>query len=257
MKLRIEEVFDRALAEMNKGRPIDEILKEYPDFAEELKELLSFAQFLDTMPRPAPTEVAITNTIMQVKEMRKKEKAPFIKPLIIFQTPLVRAFAIIVLIVVISGISFSSSLHAMPGEILYPVKTFAEKVQYTLATKPAHRARLKLTFALRRTEELMWIFERKSIVEKNLVSSMLDETDGAFHFALSLPEHEAQDILKHIAEINQTQSLTLEKIKERACACDTVVINEALNKCLKRCQHLEGMLNLQPCPCGGDSCTCW
>uniref|UniRef100_A0A7V0Z438 DUF5667 domain-containing protein n=1 Tax=candidate division WOR-3 bacterium TaxID=2052148 RepID=A0A7V0Z438_UNCW3 len=261
MKLKIEDIFDQMISEIHKGKDIDRILKEYPDFAQELKPLLSMVRELNSLDRPLPDENKIKKTIIKAKEVLKKEThySPF-KYLFIFQPALVRALVVIVLIIIIgtSGLLFSS--RSMPDDALYPVKIFSEKIQDRFTPSNDVKAELHIRFAHRRTDELLYIFNKKKTIDKNLLQSMLNETKQAFHCIELLKEDRAENLLKILAQTNQFQKDMLSNIKNNACACDTGLLNQALNMYERRHSYLEYRLNpdsISPCPCDKDSCTCW
>ncbi len=258
MKSKIEEILDQILDELSQGKAIDEILIKYPDYAQELKPLLKIAQSLKELPKPMPSEESVMQTVIKARnEYRVRKPIYFIRPSSLFQPALIRVLGIIAIIAIISIGSFLFSSRAIPGDVLYPAKIFSERIQYTFSPKLEDRVELRINFASRRTDELLMVFERQNKLDKNLLESMLNETEHAYYSASMLPEEKADNLLRQVAQINNLQKDALKKLKKNACPCDTILINEALNKCISRCQHLENRLNPQPCPCDKDSCTCW
>ncbi len=262
MKLKIEDILEKAIEQMRQGKDIEEILKEYPDFAEELSALLLIARRMNKMPKPAPEEDSIARTIIQAKAILEKEKrVPFFKRFFILQPTFIRAFAIVLLIIAIIGGSLSISARSMPGELLYPVKRFSERIYYALTFDKDGRIELHIKFADRRAGELSYTFNRNKRVDERLLNSMLEETELAYNLIESVNEEKAFKLYKNIADINDAQIKILKDIKNFACVCDTVLINRALDICQKRCRCLENRLksgdNVSPCPECGDSCTCW
>ncbi|MGB9722151.1 MAG: DUF5667 domain-containing protein [bacterium] len=262
MKSRIEEVFDELFRGLASGKDIGELLKEYPEYAEELRPLLEMALRIKELPKPEPEEKAVLETIHKVKEVLYREKkVPIFKKIFIFQPTLIRVFALIILIVIISGTGLLFSSRSMPNEILYPAKRLTEKIQYSLTFNQQGKVELHIRFAERRADELMFVFNKNKKINEDLLSAMLNETENAFHFAEVLGGDRTYNLLKRIAEINQEQISILEGIKNRACPCDTILLNQALDKCKERCQCIEYRLNRRvnqrSCPSCSDSCTCW
>ncbi|MEO0216228.1 MAG: hypothetical protein ABIL14_04355, partial [candidate division WOR-3 bacterium] len=60
MKLKVEEVLDQLLKDMAKGRDVNDKIKEYPEYENELRELLQIAKEFTELPRVEPDERAIT-----------------------------------------------------------------------------------------------------------------------------------------------------------------------------------------------------
>lgn len=262
MKLKIEDILDRAIEQIRQGKDIEGILKEYPDFAAELSVLLLLAREMNKIPKPVPEEDSISRAIIQAKAILEKERnLPFFKRFFMFQPTFIRAFTIVLLIITIIGGGLSFSARSMPGDIFYPVKRFSEKIYYALTFDRDGRVELHIKFADRRAGELSYIFTRNKRVDEVLLNSMLEETELAYNLIESTNTEKAFKLFKRIADINDAQIRILKDIKNIACACDTVLINQALDKCQKRCRCLENRLKsgekVSPCPECGDSCTCW
>lgn len=262
MKLKIEEILDKTIEEIRQGKDIEDVLEKYPEFAEELKTLLLIAKDMEKVPKPMPSDDAIKKTIYQARTLYEKEQKVWsFKKLFIFQPAFVRALAIVIFIILIisSGLSFSA--RTIPGDALYPIKRFSERVYYGLVLSRDGKVKLRIRFADRRAEELVYTFNKNKRIDEKLLNSMLDETENAYKLTESLSEEKAFKLFKKIAEINNAQMDILKNIKQDACACDTNLINQALDVCHRRCQCLENRLKqkdkILPCPDCGDSCTCW
>ncbi len=262
MKLKIEEVLDQLLKEKAKGRDIDEILKNYPEYQDELMELLKIAEAFERLPAFEPDQMAITRTVLEAKDIfHRQEKISIFKRYLILQPTLVRVFGVIIMVILIGGAGLLFSSRSMPGDLLYPAKRFSEKIHYSLTFNPEGKAVLHIKFADRRAEELVYTFNKNRKIDETLLNTMLGETENAYNFSQSLSEDRTLTILKRIAEINEAQIEILKNIKQNACPCDTVLINQAIEKCNQRCKCLENRLNSKDikssCPYCDDTCTCW
>lgn len=100
--------------------------------------------------------------------MRSRRAAPLLR------WALVASLAIILLIVGLSPAVAAS----LPGEPLYSVKQFYEKIELAAATTPPARASVYLRHADRRTQEALTLLERKQFAPE-LVSAALADIDSA------------------------------------------------------------------------------
>ncbi len=262
MKLKIEEILDQLLKEIKDGRDVDEKIKEYPEYGDELRELLQITKQFKELPDVEPDGIAIVRTISKAKEIfYKRQRISLFKRFFAVQPALIKVFAVIIIIVLIGGAGLLFSSRSMPGELLYPVKRFSERIQYSLTSSPEGKTVLHIKFAEQRAAELMYTFNKNKKIDEGLLRVMLNEVEDAFNHSQSLSEDRTLIMLKRIATINEAQMEILKTIKQNVCACDTILINQALDKCNQRCRCLESRLNSKdirsPCPYCNDSCTCW
>jgi hypothetical protein len=265
MKLKADEILDLLLTEMQKGRSLEDCLEEYPEFAQELEPLLRLAGKIEDLPEPEPSPEAIESVLAKIREIavskELKEKKFSLRKIFSLHPVLVRAFAVVLLIIFIGWTSLSFSAKSVPGDVLYPVKLLTEKVQYILTISPEGKAELHLSFADRRTEELVLTFKESEALNKELLSAMLNEAQSALEYLESLTAERSAVLIEKVGKCNQYQKGVLEKIKPMACISDVAVINEAINLCTERHRCIKRILNPESnieqclCPCWGTHCN--
>ena len=242
MKQKIEEILDLLLSEMEKGKSLEDCLKDYPEYGDELRPFLSMAQQIKDLPKPEPTDSAIAETLVKVGKMvageKHMEEGVTSRKFLIFQPALVRALAVILIVIIAGWVGFSYSARSMPGEFLYPMKLFTEKIQYILTVNPQGKAELHITFADKRTEELVNVFDKDKKLNKELLSAMLNEAQSALLYTEAVGSKDSTILAEKIVNLNQYQKNVLEKIKADICCCDTTVVNEAINLCGMRHQWM-------------------
>ncbi len=257
MRLKIEEVLDKLLTKIEQGRSVEDCLREYPEFSQELEPILRLSVKIKGLPKPEPSPEVMSAFFWEVEKVIAEQRAPsfrFRLQRVLALAP-VRVVSLILLVIFVGWTTLSFSARSMPGHILYPVKRFAEKVQHTLTVDQKSNAFLHLTFADRRANELLWAFERQKRIHPGLLSAMLGEVELAIHCSDSLPKEECSELLGKIQRVNQGHKSILERIKVSACGCDTTLIQKAINQCLERNCCIEEKLNPKsgikqsPCPC--------
>ncbi|MDH5186182.1 MAG: DUF5667 domain-containing protein [candidate division WOR-3 bacterium] len=249
MKRDIDEVLDFLLTEIEKGKRIEDCLKEFPEYALELEPLLRLATELNDLPKPETRPEAIGEALRKVRAFvaeRRQAKKRF--PLVRFfslQPAIVRVAAVVLLIVLIGWSSLALSTRSMPGDFFYPIKLVSEKVQYIFTINREGKAELRLIFADKRTEELVKMFNRNGKFNKELLNAMLNEAQSALSQSELMTGNDSKMLLEKVANLNQYQKKVLEGIRQRFCGYDTSILDEAIVLCFERHCCIQNKLNPQ------------
>jgi hypothetical protein len=262
MKHNTDELFDQLLEEMQKGMTVDQCLAMYPEYADELKPLLEIVRSIADLSVPEPREQAVAETLRQVRVHNRKEehRKPFLlRPFIPWQPALVRAAAIVILIIAIGWTTASLSARSLPGEPLYSVKRLTERIEYSVAFNAYQKAVLHLRFADRRTQEFSYTFTPGEKIDRALLSAMLNEVQFAFQYAGKCSENRCAVLMQRVADYNSLQLHVLETTRSRACDCDREVLGRAISVCQDRfaclgCVENDGTLPDASSPCWNNEC---
>jgi len=249
MKSKIDELLDILLIEMREGKSIEDCLKAYPEYAEELKPLLYLAKQIQDLPQAKPDGTAVEETVRKVRTMiraqQPKQRYSFgeifsLKPIF------VRAIAIAVLLIIVGWTAVSVSAESLPGDALYPVKRLCEHVQYFLTVGSEGKTELHLIFADRRSTELIVTFRQGEQMNRELLTAMLDEKKLALRCSESLQDRCCLKMLRKIRKCNSVQIEILELIKPLVIDSDTMFINEAIMSCTECDCCIDRRLNQAP-----------
>lgn len=262
MKRNLDELFDQLLEEIQRGRSIDDCLKNWPEHADKLKPLLEVAQSITGLPVPEPREQAVAETLRRVRAVAgaEKQKRPFfLRQFVSWQPALVRAAAGMILIIAIGWTTASLSARSLPGEPLYPVKRLTERIEYSVTFDAHRKAVLHLRFADRRTQEFSGIFIPGEKIDRSLLSAMLNEIQSAFQYAGQCSESRCAALMQRVADYNNYQRHVLETARARACDCDREVLDKAISICRERhgcleCMQNDGTMPDMSSPCWHDQC---
>ena len=244
MKSKIDELFDRLLEEVSSGRDLEECLKEYREDADELRSLLSLAREIFNLPAPEPDSAAIEHTVKKVREIvpALQSKGRFPGRLFSLQPVFVRAIAAAVLLIAIGWTTVVLSARSLPGDLLYPVKCLCERIEFIVTTSPEGKAELHLRCAGRRTDEFVFTFKEGEKINAELLNAMLREKRLAMECSALLDTARCKKMAEKMKECNEYQMAVLENVKRRAPACDTQMINEALDSCIDCDRCIERLL---------------
>ena len=190
------------------GASIDACLDRYPEHAAELAPLLSMlAQVRELRPVPARPAAAAANTRAQfmaaaVRLSEERKTVPLTlgdrlaawwlavtKPAA-WPAPgwgLPRGVPVGLLAILVFVIMFGAlitggvtvSATALPGDLLYPVKTTAERVQLLLASDPLHRSLLQQEFADRRIDEVRSVVQQGRRVASLPLDGTIETLSGS------------------------------------------------------------------------------
>jgi hypothetical protein len=244
MKTKIEEILDELIAEVKKGRTVDDCLREYPEYADELRPLLHLVNSIAELPKPEPSPEAIETVIDQARVLSNEQKAPkgfSLREIFALRPVMVRVAAIALLVFVVGLTTVSLSANSLPGHMLYPVKIATERVQLFLTTDTKGKARLHVVYADKRTDEFVSLLTPGVKINEDLLAEMLHETELAINCAELLDENSALEIIDQIDECSKQQMEVLEEARRCACEVDIAVIEEAIKECLDQHKCIECM----------------
>ncbi|UCG29603.1 MAG: hypothetical protein JSV53_08825 [candidate division WOR-3 bacterium] len=239
MKQKIEEILDVLLLEMEKGKSPDDLLRDYPQYADELGPLLQLARNIAEMPKPVPDAKAVQSAIRRIQKVDVHGKRFDLRDFFRLSILPVRITAVLLFLFIFEVTTVSLSARSLPGHFLYRVKRFAENVQHTLTVDSEGKARLHVVFADRRTNEFYSSVEPGVEFDDGLMCEMLQEIEYAFEHIRDLNEEGRERLIDLIHECNLFQVEVLERTKEHACACNIEKIEEALRNCMDHRECLE------------------
>ena len=258
MKLKIEEILDQLIEEVKRGKSIDECLQKYKEYEDELRPLLHLAKGIESIPKPQPRPEAIAAMLARLSEITDstgaEQRTTLIRPFFARGPALVRAFAIVLMAIVIGWTTVLLSARSLPGDVLYPIKTFTEQVQYFLTINPEGKAELHLVFADKRTDELVRTLKPGEKLNRELLIRMLDETKMALDRTSQLAQVQSTTLVEKLKQCNERQMDILTQCEHNVCECDKEFIGQAINKCLeqRRCidckMHPDSSIEHE-CPC--------
>lgn len=246
MKSKIDELLDVLLVEIRQGKSIEDCLKAYPEYCEELKPLLYLAKEIEDLPKLEPDSAAVEETLRKVRTtVRAQQPKQRFSPKRIFalRPAFVRAVVVAILLIVAGWTTVSLSAKSLPGDVLYPVKRLCEKIQYSLTVTPEGKTELHLIFADRRSTEFIITFREGEQINRELLNALLDEKKRALKCSESLFDQGCIKMLEKIRECNCGQMEMLERIKPLVIDSDTMFINEAITSCTECECCIERRLN--------------
>lgn len=243
MKNQIEEILDICLDKIDKGVSGDELLSQYPDYKDELKELLVIAKSIkDSSPIHASNKGLYSSLIKVGKEIQLQKEIAHKPRFFYFKFPiLAKAFVFALIIIFISVGTINLSARSIPGDFLYPIKLITEKVKFLLTINSEDKAELRIIYSEERTRELVKYLDKKGSLNTDIVKSMLDEASFALENISRLPEDEKKVYYLKLEHLNAYQKNILEDIKPRVTLPQKEKLYSAIEMCDRRMNRMHKM----------------
>ncbi len=217
MNHNFRTILDECLEKMKDGASIAECLEQYPQYANELEELLSIAVIVMDSPVPSPNKEMVLHSrkeMFAAVEVRIQDQAvsalvfsryadQIAKKLIGFwqnitnkektNMKLIIRFSIAALtvaVLIMGGGATAASAGSLPGDSLYPLKKVVEDVQLFLTLDPQAKKDLEQSLQNRRIQEVEAVLQDGRVVEVE-ITGVLDSigdktlTIGDFNFDLT------------------------------------------------------------------------
>lgn len=235
------QALERCLQEADRGRDLEAIVEQYPQYADELRSLLEVASAVErhyaAVPEP-PGGLAAGRArfLAAARQHRLKEGTQTASRRTAWQPRLLRRLAGVALAIAIGiaaaggGVAWAAS-ESLPGTPLYPVKLSIEEARLTLASSPYARVSLALRFAEERVEEIQALAEAGLPVPEEVVTRMELHLGQALMEAMAAPEGERLGLLERVAERTQRQAQVLEQVRAGAPEHAQPALSHALAVC--------------------------
>ena len=240
---QVEKILDRCLEKVKEGVPLDEVLMEYPEHREELKELLTIAKDIESVPLPPVRDEAVASCITKVHkaiQLRKRGAWRARLPrlwwprLVCVPSPMwAKALAFVLIGIFISWGTVNLSADSLPGDILYPIKLTTEKAKFFLTIDPVEKAELRLNHSEERMEELVKYLDKKGELNTQVLKAMLNEAALVMEDIPKLPKDEGAAYCLKLEHHCAYQKDVLESLKLKV----TSPQKEELERAIRICHH--------------------
>jgi len=219
MKDDIAHIIAENLDAIEHGRiTLEEAIARYPEYRDELLELLPLALAIRDLPAVSPRSsfryAARGRILKEISARQQRPQGGRLKRVFQFTFPqfLLRpAFSLAVILVLLVATLSAGTVYAaggaLPGDALYPVKTATEEVRLTLSDDQADAA-LYLQFADERLEEINRLAARGRYEDLAIAAQRLDSQMESAASLLDLYEAEASDQYAQIDRLYEELEFT-------------------------------------------------
>src|SRR4030042_5336663 len=194
---KLIDVLEKCVSSMEAGVPLENCLREYPEYAPELSKLLKTAEIVKTLRvEKIPIEARVQNQkklLSQAESLRSGNKrsnntssfdwllkpirhvTQYLRVLSPIANKLVLALGIAGIFILFSGGLLITSAKSLPGDSLYPVKRAVEDIKVYLAPSDEIRHEYEDAYSQKRVEEvnlLIGLTREQKISFEGIINSM-------------------------------------------------------------------------------------
>ncbi len=256
----IEDIFNECCEKVLAGMPVEEVIRQYPNYAKELRELLSVVEGIRDVPPLKILDQKMISCLIKVgEEIQRQRERSFsarLNRLFFFPSPAwARGFALALAIVFVTWGTVNVSASSVPGDPLYLVKLVSEKIRYFLTVNPEGQMELKIVFSERRSKELVNKFNKDGHIDIQTLKTMLSEAEDSLRYVAKLPAGEQKIYLAKLEYLNAYQKDILQDLRTKVPQAQKAKLDDAICTCNQRDQWLQkarsnGKVSSSPrCPC--------
>ncbi len=260
----IEDIFDECFDKVLSGVPVEEVIRQYPNNAKELRGLLSVVQKVRDVTPLKISDQKVISCLIKVGEavQRQKERSFSARFDRLFFFPSIswaQGFALTLAIVFVAWGTINVSASSVPGEPLYLVKLMTERIKYFLTMNTEGQMELRIVYSERRSKELIDRFNKDGHIDTQTLKAMLYEAGTSLDSIAKLPAQEQKIYLAKFEYLNAYQKEVLQDLRTQVPEAQKSKLDDAICTCNQRDQWLQkerssGSVSLAPhCPCTARS----
>jgi len=247
--MKIEDILAQCIEDIKAGRSsLEDCLAKYPSISKKLEPLLRIALEIreppDVKPSPAFKVRARVQLMEQIHAKRAVTKwrgfrySVQTKPVLYKRKFNMIAIIIAALLAVsaMGGGTVYASQDSLPDDALYQVKLATEQARLVLTTNDAAKAKLHLTFAGSRIEEMAALVEKERPEKVNMAVNgydraiamalgKLEELSGKGLATADISELVALAASRHLSALDEVMDIVPEEAKEAIAKAKGVSIN--------------------------------
>ncbi|MGC8875281.1 MAG: DUF5667 domain-containing protein [Chloroflexia bacterium] len=174
--------------------------------AADVAPLLEIAARMERFPSPEPGPACLVRIRERLGERRHR------RPMLRWAWAVLSALLALFLL---GGGTVWAAEGSLPGQPLYPVKRWMERVRLRWTQDAVERSALWLQFAERRLDEMRRLCPDRGCPD-SLLADLARETETAAAEIEQVPEPHRLQLLERLLELTRRQQLVLEQVLERA-----------------------------------------
>ncbi|NOZ21357.1 MAG: hypothetical protein GXP25_09745 [Planctomycetes bacterium] len=240
MAPKVEEILDQCIDAVRSGKSAEGILARHPGVADDVRPLVSLADELGELPGPSLSlrgaMSALARVTIKGREAKERRGRRFSWGFVF------RAAAVLLCVLFVGWGTVTASSHAVPGDMLYPVKVFTERVKFLLTISAEEKVELRIVFSEERLKEAVKKLQRGEGIDKALLESMLAEAKRALDESVKLPQHIRTVVVSRVGYLAAHQKAMLDDLEQRATPQEKKELRPIASMCASRCGRMLNMM---------------
>jgi len=261
----LEKILESCIEKRKKtGLSIEKVIKDLSrKEAEEIRPLLELSEKLASLPEPVPSPGAAFKIMAQIIVEQKKNDNNELR--LLWTKRILKLAAGFVIIFSIGLGSVYASSRSLPGDFLYPLKKFTEKVQFFLTSTDKDKAELRLIFSDKRLAEAIKKHRKDKVIDTVLLDDMLNEARKALLYSSKLDVKDQKTIIFLLDRATLNQRKKIEHLYKRIPATERKELAPYLCACNHRCEMIKNIMtdmgiksayNTKKCDISNSSIQC-
>ncbi len=253
MGRKAEEILDRCIERMRSGGNPEDILRENPQEAEEIRPLLALVTELEALPDVTPSLGRMMKLAVRLTSRQQVERKSSKRRVKAFSSPVFFKVAAILMCVLLVGWGTSAaSSKTLPGDVLYPVKLLTERVKFFLTFDHEDKIELRIVFSEKRLKEVVKKYQKGHGIDKDLLKTMLDEARAAVEGVSDLSTDKRDLLVARVLYLSEFQRHTLENLKLNARPEEREELATYVQRCQDHCTTASRMISIAVNGAGAD-----
>ncbi|NIA07434.1 MAG: hypothetical protein GWP14_07350 [Actinobacteria bacterium] len=243
MSNKLEDILDDCIEQTRLGKALEDVLRECPEAAEQIRPLLAIANELEQLPEPSPSVTGIMRTMAKLSLQETRPQPKRRKIVFFSRSFLIRAAAVLLVVMLGGWTTVTASSQALPGDLLYPIKLFTERAKFFLTINQEEKVELRIVFSAERLKEAVKKYERGQKLDRKLLQEMLKEARLSVETSVDLPESTRSLLVARAAYLSEFQKETLGRFKNRVKPEEQEVLTPYMNMCGRRAAWMRQMVD--------------
>lgn len=188
----LDAALDQCLAALQRGESLESCLSRYPQYAQQLRSLLSLGQRIRRLPRSAPGSPAQTAAwrrfrlrAQELRQAKSRRGGSF------WLRPLALAASLLLAVIVAGGGTVFAAQDSLPDSPLYRLKLASEEARLWFLFDETEKGEVLLDQSDERTDEIIALVQKGKPISPRVLSALRDRNTRAVEVLEDHPDEVA------------------------------------------------------------------
>ncbi len=224
-RLSFTEALDQALELLEQGHPLEYCVRQFPEYADELRPLLQVSDDLHRLasaPLPILEKVSAEPDWETILAQIPQDQPGLLNRITTYLSELVKRLhvpsgpryaSLVAALLIVLVLGWHGSQQSTPDSPLYSIKRAVEQVEMVAALDPTARVELHIELARRRFDELHKLATQTRRIEQPLLNEALSQTREAV--AVAKQAGVGQEMYSELSQLLSEADLSIDQLKDK------------------------------------------